>query len=462
MRDRHAPGEFTNIQAMSDRSPALHSTSAPLAARMRPRSLDEVVGQGHLLRPGSPLRTLASPDAAEQAGVSVILWGPPGTGKTTLAQALATTSGRRFVQLSAIQAGVKDVRKAMDDALTQRDLYGMNTLLFLDEIHRFTKAQQDALLPGVEQGWVTLVAATTENPSFSVISPLLSRSLLLTLQPLDDADLGELLRRALTDPRGVPGEIALDEEAQRAIIQFASGDARRALTTLEASAASAHDEGATTITAEHVAAASDQALLRYDRDGDEHYDVISAFIKSIRGSDPDAALHYLARMIVAGEDPRFIARRLIISASEDIGMADPSALGVAVSAAQAVQLIGMPEGRIPLSEATVYLATAPKSNAAYLAIDEAIADVKSGRAGRVPNHLRDAHYAGAKRLGHGAGYRYPHDDELGVLTQQYLPDTLRGAEYYQPKQLGFEREVHPRLAKLRRITRGEDREKPLS
>lgn len=447
---------------MSDRSPALHSTRAPLAARMRPQSLEEVVGQRHLLRPGSPLRTLAAPEAANQAGVSVILWGPPGTGKTTLAQALAATSGRRFVQLSAIQAGVKDVRSAMDDALTQRDLYGINTLLFLDEIHRFTKAQQDALLPGVEHGWVTLIAATTENPSFSVISPLLSRSLLLTLQPLDDADLVELLARALTDPRGVPGELTLDDEAQRAIVQFASGDARRALTTLEAAASSAHDEGVSTITAEHVAAASDQALLRYDRDGDEHYDVISAFIKSIRGSDPDAALHYLARMIVAGEDPRFIARRLIISASEDIGMADPSALGVAVSAAQAVQLIGMPEGRIPLSEATVYLATAPKSNAAYTAIDAAIADVKAGRSGRVPHHLRDAHYAGAKRLGHGAGYRYPHDDDRGVLTQQYLPDTLTSARYYQPKELGFERDVHTRLAKLRRITRGEEDTKPLS
>ncbi|KAB1657868.1 replication-associated recombination protein A [Pseudoclavibacter chungangensis] len=440
---------------MTDDGSALHSTTAPLAVRMRPRSLDEVVGQRHLMRPGSPLVTLASGESTRAAGTSVILWGPPGTGKTTIAQTIAHTSNRRFVQLSAISAGVKDVRAAMDEALSQRDLYGMQTVLFLDEIHRFTKAQQDALLPGVENGWVTLVAATTENPSFSVITPLLSRSLLLTLQPLDDADLAELLDRAVDDPRGLGGAPALDDDAKRAIIQFASGDARRALTTLEASAESAVTEGAGTITAEHVAAASDQALLRYDRDGDEHYDVISAFIKSIRGSDPDAAVHYLARMIVAGEDPRFIARRLMISAAEDIGLADPDALGVAVAAAQTVQLIGMPEGRIPLAEATIYLATAPKSNAAYLAVDEAIADVKAGKAGRVPVHLRDAHYAGAKKLGHGRGYRYPHDAELGVVAQQYLPDPLVGREYYRPRALGGEREVQARLERIRRITRGD-------
>lgn len=437
---------------MSDQGPALQQTTAPLAVRMRPASLEEVVGQRHLLRPGSPLRQLASPEGGG-AGTSVILWGPPGTGKTTLAQAIARTSGRRFAQLSAISAGVKDVRQVMDEALAQRDTYGIQTVLFLDEIHRFTKAQQDALLPGVENGWVTLVAATTENPSFSVISPLLSRSLLLTLQPLDDADLEALLARAVEDPRGLGGALELAEDARRAIIQFASGDARRALTTLEASAASAAEAGAAAISAEHVESASDQALLRYDRDGDEHYDVISAFIKSVRGSDPDAALHYLARMIVAGEDPRFIGRRLIILAAEDIGLADPQALELAVAAAQAVQLIGMPEGRIPLAEATAYLATAPKSNAAYTGIDRAIADVKVGRSGRVPVHLRDAHYAGAKRLGHGKGYRYPHDDPFGVLEQQYLPDPLVDETYYAPTAHGAEREIGERLAKLRRITR---------
>lgn len=435
-------------------SAAVGTSTAPLAARMRPSTLDEVVGQRHLLRPGSPLRRLAASEPGS-ARTSVILWGPPGTGKTTIAQALAATGKRRFVQLSAISAGVKDVRAVMEEALQQRDFYGDETVLFLDEIHRFTKAQQDALLPGVEQGWVTLVAATTENPSFSVISPLLSRSLLLTLHHLDDDDIAELLQRAVSDPRGLDGQVSLSADAIDAIVRMASGDARRALTTLEAAASTAIAAERKTVTDEDVAAASDQALLRYDRDGDEHYDVISAFIKSIRGSDPDAAIHYLARMIVAGEDPRFIARRLIISASEDIGMADPQAMLIAESAANAVALIGMPEGRIPLANATVYLATAPKSNASYNAINAAIADVKAGHAGRVPTPLRDAHYAGAKALGHGKGYRYPHDDALGVVAQQYLPDTLEGREYYVPTAHGFERELDQRLAKLRRITRGE-------
>lgn len=428
--------------------------AAPLAARMRPRSLDEVVGQRHLLRSGSPLRRLADASAAEAAGTSVILWGPPGTGKTTIAQALASTGSRRFVQLSAISAGVKDVRTVMDEAMRHRDFYGEGTVLFLDEIHRFTKAQQDALLPGVEQGWVTLVAATTENPSFSVIAPLLSRSLLLTLRSLDDDDLGELIDRAVAAPQGLGGDLTISESARSAIIRLASGDARRALTTLEAAAETARAQGHSELSDADVESASDQALLRYDQNGDEHYDVISAFIKSVRGSDPDAALHYLARMIVAGEDPRFIARRLMILAAEDIGLADPQGLVVAEATAATVQLIGMPEGRIPLAEATVYLATAPKSNAAYLAIDAAIAEVKRGGIGRVPPHLRDAHYPGAKALGHGKGYRYPHDTEFGVLAQQYLPDPLAGREYYSPTDHGYERELSDRLAKLRRITRG--------
>jgi putative ATPase len=430
---------------------------------MRPTSLDEVAGQSHLLRAGSPLVTLANPDAAARAATSVILWGPPGTGKTTLAQAIARSSGRRFVELSAVTAGVRDVREVMQEALTQRDLYGQSTILFLDEIHRFTKAQQDALLPGVENGWVVLIAATTENPSFSVISPLLSRSLLLTLKPLTDDDLRMLLDRAVTDPRGLSGAVALGDEARDALVRLASGDARRALTALEAAASLAipdedededDDAGIPEITSEHVAQAVDRALLRYDRQGDEHYDVISAFIKSIRGSDVDAAMHYLARMIEAGEDPRFIARRLIISAAEDIGLADPHALPLAVAAADAVQFIGMPEGRIPLAEATAYLATTAKSNAAYVAIDAAIADVRSGGFGRVPMHLRDAHYPGAKRLGHGKGYVYPHDAEIGIAAQQYLPDELRGRRYYEPKALGAERDVQARLEKIRRILEG--------
>jgi putative ATPase len=430
----------------------LRAGATPLAVRMRPTSLDEVAGQRHLLTPGSPIVKLAQDATGESGSVSVILWGPPGTGKTTLAQAIAHSSGRRFVELSAVTAGVKDVREVMEKARADRDLYGVSTVLFLDEIHRFTKAQQDALLPGVENGWVILVAATTENPSFSVVAPLLSRSLLLTLEPLSEEDLGTVIDRAVADPRGLDGAVRLEPEARAAIIRLSSGDARRALTALEA-AAGASDDG--TITAELVAATVDRALLRYDRQGDEHYDVISAFIKSIRGSDPDAALHYLARMIEAGEDPRFIARRIMISAAEDIGMADPQALPIAVAAAEGVQLIGMPEGRILLAEAVVYLATAPKSNASYTALDAAIADVRAGRIGRVPTHLRDAHYPGAKRLGHGKGYRYAHDAEHGIAAQQYLPDELAGTEYYTPTGRGYERDLATRLERIRAILRGD-------
>lgn len=426
---------------------------------MRPVSLAEVAGQQHLLRAGSPIVALADPEATSPGAVSIILWGPPGTGKTTLAQAIARSSGRRFVELSAVTAGVKDVREVMQEAITQRDLYGQTTILFLDEIHRFTKAQQDALLPGVENGWVVLIAATTENPSFSVISPLLSRSLLLTLQPLTDDDIAMLIDRAISDARGLNGVVSIEEGARSALVRLASGDARRALTGLEAAAAvsmsGAEGDDAeaevTAISADDVAQAVDRALLRYDRQGDEHYDVISAFIKSIRGSDVDAALHYLARMIEAGEDPRFIARRLVISASEDIGLADPQGLVIATAAADAVAFIGMPEGRIPLAEATVYLATTAKSNASYDGINAAIADVRAGNFGRVPVHLRDAHYAGAKRLGHGKGYVFPHDNEYGIVPQQYLPDELVGRRYYEPKQLGAERDISARLERIRRI-----------
>ncbi|GAA1565241.1 putative ATPase [Leucobacter aridicollis] len=440
------------------------AATAPLAVRMRPQSLDEVVGQQHLLGQGSPLRVIASD--SEGSAVSVILWGPPGTGKTTMAQAIAHTSGRRFVELSAVTAGIKDVRAVMERALNDRDLYDIATVLFLDEIHRFTKAQQDALLPGVENGWVTLIAATTENPSFSVISPLLSRSLLLTLEALSDADIAKLLDRATADPRGLGGAVELTAEGRDALVQLSSGDARRALTGLEAAAGSAlalaegadgdaHEAALPQITAEVVSISVDRALLRYDKDGDQHYDVVSAFIKSMRGSDPDAAIHYLARMIEAGEDPRFIARRLMVHAAEDVGLADPQALTIAVAAAQATQLIGLPEARIPLAEATIYIATAPKSNAVISAIDAAISDVKAGRFGPVPKPLRDAHYPGAKKLGHGKGYRYPHADPRGVLTQQYLPDEISGATYYTPTTHGNEREVSERLEKIRRITRGE-------
>ncbi|MBT1017882.1 replication-associated recombination protein A [Canibacter sp. lx-72] len=444
--------------------------TAPLAVRMRPRSLDEIVGQQHLLRPGSPLRQL---EADTSRAVSVILWGPPGTGKTTIAQALTQSSGRKFVELSAVTAGIKDVRDVMQTALTERDMFSVQTVLFLDEIHRFSKSQQDALLPGVENGWVTLIAATTENPSFAVIGPLLSRSLQLTLQPLTDTDLATLINRAVSSPTGLADSVRLTPEALAAIVQLSAGDARRALTSLEAvsntvlaSADStlADDNPATTtgdpatrtnksatITAEHVSSVVDRALLRYDKNGDQHYDVISAFIKSIRGSNPDAALHYLARMIVAGEDPRFIARRLIVHAAEDIGMADPQALLIASAAAEAAQLIGLPEARIPLAEATIYLALAPKSNAVISAIDTAIADVKSGRTGQIPAHLRDGHYPGARKLGHAVGYRYPHANRSAIVRQQYLPDTLRGIHYYAPTPHGNEAEVMARLRRIREI-----------
>lgn len=412
---------------------------------MRPRSLEDVVGQQHLLGRGSPLRKLAAPDSS--SGVSLILWGPPGTGKTTIAGAIAQTSERHFVELSAVTAGVRDVRAVMDAALARVSEGGRSTLLFLDEIHRFTKAQQDALLPGVENGWVTLVAATTENPSFSVITPLLSRSLLLTLRPLDDSDIDALLGRALTAPYGLADRFTLDAEARRAIIRLSSGDARRALTVLEA-AADAVDQGGK-ITGAEVERASDRALLRYDRAGDEHYDVISAFIKSVRGSDVDAAIHYLARMIEAGEDPRFIARRLIILAAEDVGVADPSSLTIAVAAADAVQFIGMPEGRIPLAEATIHLSLAPKSNSAIVAIDEALTDIRKGRFSPVPAHLRDAHYPGASKLGHGKGYVYPHDVDGGVARQSYRDGDA--PIYYRPSGYGRERELAERLERIRAL-----------
>lgn len=439
----------------------LVTATAPLAVRMRPRSLDEISGQQALLKAGSPLRNLAEGSGA--TGTSVILWGPPGTGKTSLAHVIAQSSSSRFVELSAVTAGVKDVRAVMEKAQADRDLYHQRTLLFLDEIHRFTKAQQDALLPGVENGWVTLIAATTENPSFSVVTPLLSRSLLLRLEALSDDDISVLLTRSMEAAHGLAGAITLTDDARSALIHFSSGDARRALTSLEAAAVVAQTEagpGATkkkdliSVTAEHVSVAVDRALLRYDRNGDEHYDVISAFIKSIRGSDPDAAIHYLARMIEAGEDPRFIARRLVISAAEDVGLADPHALHIATAAAEAVAFIGMPEGRIPLAEATIYLATAPKSNAAYNAINAAMADVQQGKIGTVPMHLRSNAYPGAKKLGNGKGYKYPHDDALGVVEQDYLPDALRDALYYDPTEHGGERDIAARLQKIRRITRG--------
>lgn len=471
-----APAEEPSSRASASRTYSARSASrAPLAVRMRPRTIDEVLGQEHLLTPGAPLRVLAGENAGPAGPSSVILYGPPGTGKTTLAHVIARAPGRKFVELSAITAGVKDVRAVMDQALLDRDMYGTTTVLFLDEIHRFTKAQQDALLPGVENRWVILVAATTENPSFSIISPLLSRSLLLRVHSLEQSDIERLIDRALADPRGFDGAAVIDEDARAHLAAVSGGDARRSLTSLEAAAAIAFSEAEAAgnapaetgpaetgaeetdpaapvrITLAHATEAVDRAAIRYDRSGDQHYDVVSAFIKSMRGSDADAAVHYLARMLEGGEDPRFVARRIMILASEDIGLADPQALQVATAAAQSVALVGMPEARIILSQAVIYCALAPKSNAAYNAINRAIADVRAGASGQVPVHLRDGHYAGAKQFGHGVGYVYAHDEPGHVAAQQYLPDTLRGTVYYEPTQHGFERTLTERRERIRRI-----------
>ena len=417
--------------------------SAPLAVRMRPATLEEVVGQENLLRPGSPLRHLVEGSGA----ASVILYGPPGTGKTTLASLVSQATGRRFEALSALSAGVKEVRAVIDNA-RRAAAYGEQTVLFIDEVHRFSKTQQDALLAAVENRVVLLVAATTENPSFSVVAPLLSRSLILQLQPLTADNISTVVRRAIEDPRGLGGKVTVDDDAVDLLVQLSAGDARRALTALEVAA-----EAGEHVTVDVIEQSLDKAAVRYDRDGDQHYDVISAFIKSIRGSDVDAALHYLARMLVAGEDPRFVARRLMILASEDIGMADPTALQIAVAAAQTVALIGMPEAQLTLAQATVHLATAPKSNAVTHALGAAINDIRAGKAGLVPAHLRDGHYSGAAKLGNAQGYRYPHDDPDGVVPQQYPPDEVVDVDYYKPTSHGMEREIAGRLDKLRAIVR---------
>lgn len=483
--------------ANSDESGLSVDPHAPLAVRMRPRSLDELVGQSHLLTPGSPLRRLIG--GGRGATSSVILFGPPGTGKTTLAYLVARAHNRRFVELSAVSAGVKEVRAVVDQARHALSVSGQETVLFIDEVHRFSRSQQDSLLPAVENRWVTLIAATTENPSFSVVAPLLSRSLLLTLQPLDGQDIAALVRRALSDPRGYACRVDIDDDALAQLVRLAGNDARKALTVLEAAAQSLLDGdalvdagafgdsgavldaettpkagGATEkqkaqakqpldavkqskgakpkvpiITVSTIEQAADIAAVRYDRSGDQHYDVASAFIKSMRGSDVDAAIHYLARMIAAGEDPRFIARRVVIAASEDVGMADPSVLATASAAMNAVAQIGMPEARIILAQAVIAVASAPKSNAAYLAIDRALADVRAGNIGQVPAHLRDAHYAGAQKLGHGTDYKYAHDYPHSVAAQEYLPEELRGKRYYQPTRNGFEDLLTTRLEKVR-------------
>jgi putative ATPase len=408
---------------------------SPLAARLRPRSLDEIVGQEHLVGPGKPLRRLVEADRL----TSAIFWGPPGTGKTTLAEVVALSTKRAFERLSAVTAGVKDVREVIERARDRLGQHGRGTILFLDEIHRFSKSQQDALLPSVEDGTMTLIGATTENPFFEVNAPLRSRSTLFRLEPLGRDAIVQLIRRGLA-AEGTTG----DEDAISLLADRAGGDGRQVLTSLEVAVALSGKEP---VAIEQVEAALGTSALRYGRD--DHYDVVSAFIKSIRGSDPDAGLYWLARMLEAGEDARFIARRLVILASEDVGMADPMSLMVAVAAAQAVEHVGLPEAQLNLAQAVVHLATAPKSNRSALGIWSARTDVTSGVLGEVPAHLRDSHYQGAKTLGHGAGYQYPHDDPRGWVPQAYRPDEIADRRYYEPTDLGYEHKVAERMARLK-------------
>jgi putative ATPase len=404
---------------------------APLAARLRPRTLDQVVGQDHLVGPGRPLRKLVEQDRLS----STIFWGPPGTGKTTLALAIAGSTKKEFEQMSAVTAGVKDVRDVIERARHRLGEYDRGTILFLDEIHRFNKAQQDALLPAVEDGTITLIGATTENPFFEVNPPLRSRSTLFRLEPLDRNAILQLVERGLAAESATATPDAVDM-----LVERAGGDGRQVLTSLEVACALAYPNE---VTLDHVEAALGTSALRYGRD--DHYDVISAFIKSLRGSDPDAGLYWLARMLEAGEDARFIARRLIILASEDIGMADPQALLVAVAAAQAVEHVGLPEAQLNLAQAVVHLATAPKSNRAALGIWNARELVRNGLIGEVPAHLRDTSYKGARSLGHGVGYVYPHDDPRGWVAQQYGPAGLSATTLYAPSDHGFEQEVAARM-----------------
>ncbi|KFF31316.1 replication-associated recombination protein A [Bifidobacterium bombi] len=439
---------------------APEDVTRPLAVRMRPTVLDDVVGQDQVLGPGSPLRRLANPASKGSltAPSSIILFGPPGVGKTTLAYIVARQSGRQFEELSAVTSGVKDVRDVLQRAHERLVTQGHETVLFIDEVHRFSKSQQDALLPSVENRDVTFIGATTENPSFSIIKPLLSRSVVVKLESLGPDSLRTLVERAVEDMNGLKGEVKVRDDAIDEIVRMGGGDGRKTLTVLEAAAGAVTGDKVRKkgsrkpiITTDVVSKVMDSVTVRYDKDGDDHYDVISAFIKSMRGSDPDAAVHYLARMIRAGEDPRFIARRIMIAAAEEVGMAAPEVLEVAVAAAQAVAMIGMPEARIILSEATIAVATAPKSNASYLAIDSALADVDKGLIGEVPLHLRNAPTKLMKEWGNHVGYVYAHDAPGAVATQQYMPDELVGREYYHPNDRGYERQVSERLERVRRI-----------
>jgi putative ATPase len=422
--------------------------TAPLAERMRPRTLDEFRGQEHLLSPGRLLRRFIETDQVS----SLILWGPPGSGKTTLARIIANATRSHFIFFSAILSGVKDLRQIVKEAEEELSQRQTKTILFVDEIHRFNKAQQDAFLPYVERGLLTIIGATTENPSFEVIAPLLSRCKVLVLNPLCRENIEDILTSALCDERGLGGRgITLTDEARGFIADQAEGDARIALNTLETAARLARDGAIDLETAQE---AVQKKPLLYDKGGEEHYNVISAFIKSLRGSDPDGALYWMARMLEAGEDPLFILRRMVILASEDIGNADPRGLQVAIAALQGFQLVGMPEGRIIMAQATTYLATAPKSNASYLGIDEALAEVRKSGALPVPMHIRNAPTRLMKELGYHKGYKYAHDYGEGYVEQEYLPERLKGKKYYRPAGHGYEKYIKERMEMLKERKKG--------
>ncbi|MBI2866157.1 MAG: replication-associated recombination protein A [Chloroflexi bacterium] len=446
------PTRKSGVPSLFDRArEQLQAQEAPLAHRIRPRNFDEFVGQEHIIGPGRALRRAIEADQVP----SLLFWGPPGSGKTTLALIIAEVTKSHFEPISAVTAGVADLRRVIDQARERRGLHGQRTILFIDEIHRFNKAQQDVVLPYVEQGDITLIGATTENPSFEVVSPLLSRSRVFALQPLTNDQVRTIVERAMNDAQRGLGSYGVDvgEDALRFLVDMANGDARVALNALEMAtfATPADAQGSRPLELATIEDALQQRARLYDRAGDQHYDTISAYIKSLRGSDPDAAIYWLARMVEAGEDPLFIVRRLVILAAEDVGMADPQALTVAVAAQQAVHFVGMPEGALPLALATVYLATAPKSNSAYAAYSRAREDVRHTRNDPVPLHLRNPVTGLMRDLGYGKGYRYAHDYPGHYAAQQHLPDNLKGRHYYLPSDQGYEREVVARLRRLREL-----------